>query len=160
VERVEALLLAGAGPVVVFSDHVDSAKLLAATLEKKYRVGLVHGEVDLRFRQAWVDGFQTGKLDALVATIPALKEGVTLTRGNRLVYNDLPWEPASLEQSAKRIHRIGQTRPCFVDIIALTGMDAMIARTLARKMSVIDKILSPLEQESRNAKPCNFTARS
>ena len=160
VERAEALLAAGMGPLVIFSDHVDSAKLLSAALAKKYTVGLIHGEVDLKFRQAWIDGFQSGKVDVLVATIPALKEGVTLTRSNRLIYNDLPWEPASLEQSAKRIHRIGQTRPCFVDIIALTGMDAMIARVLAKKMNVIDKILSPLEEDTRNAKPRNFTARS
>lgn len=147
VSRVLELSLAGCSPILVFTDHVDSCTLICDALAKTLRVASVSGEVSATERQAYIDAFQRGDLDALVATIPTLQAGVTLTASNRIVFNDLPWEPASLEQAAKRIHRIGQTRPCFVDIISITGVDTMISKCLLEKTKIINKVLSPIEKE-------------
>jgi SNF2 family DNA or RNA helicase len=148
IERVMQLSECEALPVLIFSDHVASSKVIASALyEKKLRIGLITGETPQASRQGIIDAFQGGKLDVLVATIPTLQAGVTLTRANRIIFNDLPWEPASLEQASKRIHRIGQDRPCFIDVISYTDIDATISKLLLSKIRTIDKILVGVQEK-------------
>lgn len=65
-----------------------------------------------RFRRA--KAFQEGRGDVLVAGIDALREGVTITRPNRLVFVEHSWSPYKNEQLMARLYRIGQDRPVMV----------------------------------------------
>jgi SNF2 family DNA or RNA helicase len=47
-----------------------------------------------------------------------------------------------MAQAAKRIHRIGQTRPCFVRVAALAGsLDEALMTVLVRKTTDIRTVL-------------------
>lgn len=58
--------------------------------------------------------------------------GLNLQKANKIIYFTLPLSSELFEQSKKRIHRIGQERPCFYYIMMCRG-------------SIEEKILSTLE---------------
>jgi SNF2 family DNA or RNA helicase len=57
------------------------------------------------------DRFQSGGWPVLVTTIELIKEGVTLTRADGVIFTEHSYRPSSNEQALRRIHRIGQERP-------------------------------------------------
>jgi SNF2 family DNA or RNA helicase len=137
-EYVNALYEGGSGPVVVFTDHRDSAAILHKLLPGSTAVT---GEMDPAMRGLTVVKFQAGKIPFLVATIGALSVGVTLTASQHVVFNDLNWTPTDNEQAVKRISRIGQKKISFAHYIQSTPTDAYIQRTLLQKMESIDKVV-------------------
>lgn len=141
-EYCENMLLEGSGPLVIFSDHVASTLLIGKTLaSKKYRVAVITGAISPGERATYVDEFQKGNLDAIVATIGSLSVGVTLTAARNLVLNDLSWVPADNLQAEKRIHRIGQKMACFSHFIVSSPTDGYIQKTLTSKLETINKVL-------------------
>jgi SNF2 family DNA or RNA helicase len=137
-EYVNALYEGGSGPIVVFTDHRDSAAILHKLLPDST---VVTGEMDPAMRGLTVVKFQAGKIPFLVATIGALSVGVTLTASQTVVFSDLCWSPTDNEQAVKRISRIGQKKVCFAHYIQSTPTDAYIQRTLLQKMESIDKVV-------------------
>jgi SNF2 family DNA or RNA helicase len=138
VEYCQTLQEGGSGPLLVFTDHVESAKLLADRLG----VRPITGASPMHERMATVERFQTGRIPAVVATIGALSVGVTLTAARHVVFNDLSWVPSDNAQAEKRIHRIGQKNACFAHYIESTPTDAYIRKTLLEKSESISKVIS------------------
>lgn len=127
--------------VVIFSDHrtpVDT--IFDALQKKKIPCGKIYGGTDIEERQKLVDLFQSGKIKALVCTIPAAGVGLTLTKANKMIFNDLAWVPASNKQAEKRILRIGQRNNCIFYSMVFRGIDALIAKTLKAKEETINQI--------------------
>lgn len=124
--------------VVVFSDHVK----VVSELSKKFSnsVGIT-GEVAADKRADYVRKFQSGKIRVIFATIGALSTGVTLTASSNLVFNDYPWVPADLLQAEKRIHRIGQEKPCLIHMLFSGNMDKMIYHTILKKLKTIGEVV-------------------
>ena len=139
VEYVKDLQAQTRRPIVVFTDHVETARLLGHMFEAKARY--VTGKTPIHKRDEVVKEFQLGKIPVLVATVGCLSVGVTLTRSNNVVYNDIPWVPGDLEQSIKRIHRIGSTEKCVAHFLAWGPIDARIIKTLNDKVKVIKAVL-------------------
>ena len=126
------------GPVLIFTDHIEACK----RIEEEIRTGggrtrSITGSTPASQRSALVDVFQSYNIDALVCTIGSMSTGFTLTASNRIIFNDLSWCPADNAQAAARIHRIGQTKPCFVTHMVSGGVDEMITKTLTEKMKTI-----------------------
>jgi SNF2 family DNA or RNA helicase len=75
-----------------------------------------HGQLSDDVREKAKETFQ--KEDCLarvfVSTRPSLAVGATLTRASRVVFNDLPWNMADIQQAEDRTHRIGQINPVVV----------------------------------------------
>ena len=140
VKYVKDLLEAGEGPVLVYSDHVDPAEKIAEGL-KKYRVGVITGSTPMKVRHDLVTALQEGRLDVLSATIGALSEGVTLTRSQNLVFNDLSFVPGDIAQVEKRIHRIGQEGACTIHRMIWGKLDLHIGRELDKKIAVLVETL-------------------
>ena len=60
--------------------------------------------------------------------------GLNLQKANKVIYYTLPEKSDLFEQSKKRIHRIGQDKPCFYYIMLVDGsIEEMILRTLERR---------------------------
>lgn len=143
---VEELLDQGIGPIVLFSDHVEPVTTVAEGLGLRYRVGMVHGEVPAGKRQAIVDAFQAGKVDLLVATIGSMSLGVTLTKANIVVFNDLNFDPTKNRQAEGRVYRISQSADkvlCYT--ILREGVDERIHELLEQKLAVTSKVLAEYE---------------
>jgi SWI/SNF-related matrix-associated actin-dependent regulator 1 of chromatin subfamily A len=131
-------------PILVFSDHIDSCHAIDEQLKLKraLRTRVITGATPSDDRSRFVDQFQNGLIDVLIATIGSMSTGFTLTATNRVVFNDLSWCPADNEQAEKRIHRIGQKRDCFVVHILAEGIDRKIRQVLEEKQATLDKLYS------------------
>jgi len=127
-------------PLLIFTDHVASASLILTALSG-LRVALITGAVKSEDRIKIVNRFQSGEIDAIVATIGSLSVGVTLTAAKHVVFNDLSWVPADNLQAEKRIHRIGQKSACFSHFIISSPTDAYIQKTLVSKMKTISTVM-------------------
>lgn len=138
---VQDELESGTVPIVIFSDHVFPAIYIHDQLAKNgWVVGLIKGGDDLNKRANLVERFQKGLVDVLVST-SAGYEGITLTKSNIIVVNDIPWVPAKLEQLRFRIDRMTQTRPCRCIYIIGSRADDQISQTIRAKMKVINAVI-------------------
>ncbi len=121
--------------VVIFTDHVEACKTIADGLN----VIPCTGQLSVEKRAQAVQDFQDGKTKAIVATIPSLSTGVTLTKANHMILNDYPWVPGDLTQTIGRINRLGQDKSCFIHRILGSPQDRYIIETLEKKRSVIEQ---------------------
>ena len=109
------LINSGHSPVVIFTDHVDSAELISKGVKGQCR--FIHGKVSDSDRASAVDLFQKGELDAIVLTYGTSSTGINLQNSNQMVLNDLPWVPEDLTQALARTRRKGQKKQCFYHIV-------------------------------------------
>jgi SWI/SNF-related matrix-associated actin-dependent regulator 1 of chromatin subfamily A len=123
--------------VLIFTDHRKPAFKLASF----FKCPAITGSTPMEDRAKYVAGLQSGQLRVLVATIGALSVGVTLTAANHVVFNDISWVPSDNAQAEKRIHRIGQAKPCFAHYIETSETDAYIGETVREKMDTIGEII-------------------
>lgn len=73
--------------------------------------------------------------------------GLNLQKANKIVYFTPPLSSELFEQSKKRIHRIGQEKPCFYYYLTCKGsVEEKIYRTLAMRRDYTDKLF----EESNN----------
>ncbi len=67
--------------------------------------------------------------------------GLNLQKANKMVYFTLPERSDLFEQSKKRIHRIGQNRPCFYWILqCANSVDEWIHETLLERKDYTDEL--------------------
>ncbi len=67
--------------------------------------------------------------------------GLNLQKANKVIYFTLPLMSELFEQSKKRIHRIGQTKPCFYYILTVKdSVEAQIKETLEMRKDYTDKL--------------------
>ena len=136
---VEGVLEEDGGPVVIFTDHLDSYHALMGSFPKLRVLG-IHGGLSSDKKDEVAEKFQAGRADILVIT-RAAREGLNLFRAAHLVVNDLPWVPGWMEQIVKRIHRKGQTRDCLIHYIFGSYQDAHIRKTLEEKSKELEELL-------------------
>ena len=89
----------------------------------------------------------------LVGSLATLREGVTLTQSDLVVFVEQAWVPAVNEQAMRRVHRLGQTRPVQALVYHTPGsVDLRRLRVLAAKAdsqarflsrSTLDALLGP-----------------
>lgn len=68
-------------------------------------------------------------------------KGLNLQKCNRIIYFTLPLSSEDFEQSKKRIHRIGQERPCFYYLMICKGtVEEQILQTLETRRDFTDEL--------------------
>lgn len=141
VDLMKDELTSGLRQVVIFAQHLEALKIIAAGLEK-FGVGLVHGGVSGKDRQTAIDEFQAGKRRVFVAQLQAASTAITLTAASNVVYAEASWVPSDNFQAAKRCHRIGQPHSVLARFIALAGsIDERVMAVLARKTKAISQLI-------------------
>lgn len=134
----QGLLDEGYGPLIIYSDHPKAVKLIDEGLTGDGVT--VTGNTPMKDRAHYVDLFQAGKLDYLVASIRAFSEGINLTAANNMVFNDLNWVGAINQQAVKRIHRIGQERRSIVHYMVGSRIDNIILNAVKSKDEVAERL--------------------
>lgn len=67
--------------------------------------------------------------------------GLNLQKANKVIYYTLPLMSELFEQSKKRIHRIGQNRPCFYYTLTVkNSIEGQIKKTLEMRKDFTDKL--------------------
>lgn len=123
-------------PTVIFCTFRSTAELvstmLAAELGRNSTV--IHGGFPMKHRQETARGFAHGKYDVLVGTYGTISEGFTFTRADTSIFIERDPRPTKRHQALKRIHRIGQTKPCLaIDLVAPNTCDSAMLDLLAEK---------------------------
>lgn len=121
--------------VLIYSDHIDAATVIA----NEFDVQPITGLVPAVKRGKMADKFQAGEGRVLVATIGSLKEGKDLYRANHLIFNDLCWVPGDLKQVVNRIRVVGKKTKCTIHRIFGSPQDEYIGNTLDEKIDTIEK---------------------
>lgn len=121
------------GKVVVYVWFKDSANAIVDALGGK--AILVTGDIAPRKRDALADKWRTPSgPQVLVATIPSLKEGISLTEARDVVFLEHSELPADQEQCIKRLCRRGQTHLVQVHHLwAEKSVDMVIKKVLSNR---------------------------
>ena len=119
--------------VIIWTGFVDNVDWLTTKLAD-FRPVRIHGALPISQRDKAVDAFTNGPNLVLVATPGAAKEGLTLTSANHAIFFDRSFSLDDYLQAQDRIHRISQTRECFIhNLIAQDTIDEWVDVLLTAK---------------------------
>lgn len=124
--------------LVVFHNFTaERAKLASiAHLECGRTVGFVNGDT-----KDGIDVFNGHDDCVLFVQYQAGAMGLNLQKANKIVYFTPPLGSEIFEQSKKRIHRVGQDKPCFYYYLTCKGsIEEKIYKTLAMRKDYTDKL--------------------
>ena len=138
-EHLEGLLATGA-KVVCFLVHTEIAEALRVHFPT---AAFITGRIAPNKRQAQVDRFQDDpECRLMIANITAGGTGFTMTAGTIVVFAELDWVPARVEQGEDRCHRRGQTEMVLVQHLAVEGsLDVRLVEVLLQKQMVVEAAL-------------------
>lgn len=119
--------------LIVWTGFVDNVDWLANNLAEFDTVRM-HGNLPIHERNRAVESFIRSTSRILVATPGAAKEGLTLTTANHAIFYDRSFSLDDYLQAQDRIHRISQTRHCYIhNLIANNTVDEWVDVLLAAK---------------------------
>jgi len=112
--------------VVIISNYTSALTVIDESVLKKKGLSSVRldGSVANKDRGPMVDSFNSGSVDHSFAFLLSSKAGgcgLNLIGANRLIMVDADWNPATDHQAMARVYRQGQTKPCFIYRMFLTG---------------------------------------
>lgn len=119
---------------IVWSAFNDNCEWLAKKLSA-FGAHALTGRLPIDRRNAIVKWFLENDEDrVLVATPGAAKEGLTLTVANHVIFYDRTYSLDDYLQAQDRIHRVSQTRTCYVyNMIMTDSVDEWIDSLLEEK---------------------------
>lgn len=124
--------------VVFYNFTVELEKLKAVTDRP---ISIINGETkDLENYELYDDSvtfvqYQAGAM------------GLNLQKANKIIYFSLTEKSELFEQSKKRIHRIGQERPCFYYVLMTKGsIDEDVYRNLKMRKDYTDELFTEYER--------------
>lgn len=127
--------------VIIWTTFNENCEYLTKKL-KPFGSLALHGKLPIERRNSVVKWFLENESDrVLVATPGAAKEGLTLTVANHVVFYDRTYSLDDYLQSQDRIHRVSQTKTCYVYTMLMEDsvdewIDALIEeKSLAAKLA-------------------------
>lgn len=88
---------------------------------QKYGSVKIHGKMNIDDRNRSVERFRTDEHKILFATPASAKEGLTLTMANHVIFYDRGFSLDDYLQAQDRIHRISQTKTCYIHNMIING---------------------------------------
>lgn len=133
---------------VVFAYHRDAITTVETELRAAgIRAQQLTGSTPDRQRQELIAGFQTGKVEVVVAQLLAAGTAIDLSAADHGYFLELDWVPANNAQAAARLVALGKKTPVSYDIATVAGtVDEAIQATLARKTREITTIFGDKPQ--------------
>lgn len=135
-EAVKDLLESSEGRFVIFYNFNDEFVKLKAICDRLERpVSVLNGSVkDL-------SNYRKEPNSVCLVQYQAGAKGGNLQEGDKIIYFSLTEKCEDWMQSQKRIHRIGQEKPCFYYILLATGtVDMQIYNALERGVDFTDEL--------------------
>lgn len=124
--------------VVVAAHHREVVDELA----NRYGNLKIQGGMDVELVEEYKELFQTGDVEdapVMVLSIQAAKTGHTLTAAQDVLFVELPWTPADVDQTYSRCHRLGQKGSVNVTYMLCEGtIDQEIHAIINEKRDVVN----------------------
>lgn len=122
--------------VIVWSSFTDNVDWLARELSE-FGPRRIHGKMAMDDRNRSIDAFmERPDCEVLIATPGAAKEGLTLTAANHVVFYDRSFSLDDYIQAQDRIHRISQSRACYVtNLLMPDSIDEWVNELLIAKQA-------------------------
>lgn len=119
---------------IVWSNFIENIDYFHKKYSR-YNPRKIHGSMSIEERNKSVDIFKKDKgCKVLFATPQAAKEGLTLTVANNVIFYDRGFNLDDYLQAQDRIHRISQTKKCYIyNIMIENSVDEWIDRLLEAK---------------------------
>ena len=119
---------------IVWTSFNENCEWLAKKLSP-FGAHALNGRMSMERRNAVVKWFLENEADrVLVATPGAAKEGLTLTVANHVIFYDRTYSLDDYLQAQDRIHRVSQTRTCFVyNLIMVDSVDEWVDALIEEK---------------------------
>lgn len=119
---------------IVWSNYIENVEYFSKKY-LRYNPAKIHGSLSINERNNSVDRFKKdNSCKVLFATPQAAKEGLTLTVANHVIFYDRGFNLDDYLQAQDRIHRISQTKKCFIHNILIKGsVDEWIDKLLGAK---------------------------
>ena len=120
---------------IVWTSFIENADWLTGVIRKWWDAVKLHGKMAMDDRDRSVRQFlEDEKIRVLIATPGAAKEGLTLTVANHVIFYDRSFSLDDYLQAQDRIHRISQTRTCYVyNILMSKSVDEWVDVLLKEK---------------------------
>ncbi len=94
---------------------------------------------DVEDAKSRFQGEDVGTAPVIVLSIQAAKTGHTLTASQDVLFVELPWTPADLDQTYSRCHRLGQKGSVTVTYLLCEGtIDEHIYNLIENKRAIVD----------------------
>lgn len=144
IEFVEDILENSDSKVIVFSDSDDAATMIAKHFGSSavLHVGSTSHEKRELAKESFND--ENSHVRVFVATTGSAREGLNLTIADKVVFNDLPWTPADLNQAEARAHRLGQKNCVNVYWMSVESneFDSRSIQILKDKMKIYEALIN------------------
>ncbi|CAN3375303.1 hypothetical protein DIURU_002128 [Diutina rugosa] len=109
--------------IVIVSNFTSTLDLIQSVLEKLELAFIrLDGQTHAKHRSKLVREFETNsQISCFLLSSKAGGVGLNLVSASRLILFDNDWNPSVDLQSMGRIHREGQTKPCYIYRLVTTG---------------------------------------
>jgi SNF2 family DNA or RNA helicase len=137
-EMAREFLLQTNKKLVLYVKHIDVLRGLHNNLTD-YKPAAVHGAVPAALRERELERFRSDKeCRVFIAQMDTAGTGFDLVEASDAWFAEITWNPSTILQAAKRLHRPGQRRPVAVRLFSLQGtLDTAVERVIARKTGQI-----------------------
>ncbi|MCR5834669.1 MAG: DUF3883 domain-containing protein [Selenomonadaceae bacterium] len=149
--------------LIIFTEHRDTLNYLQEKISNLFGrsdiVVTIHGGLNHVERHRIENQFKTDKNVFVLIATDAAGEGINLQIAHLMINYDLPWNPNRLEQRFGRIHRIGQTKICYLwNLVANETREGKVFNNLLKKIrnesdALNGKVFDVLGKISFNNKP-------
>lgn len=121
--------------LIFYNFKAEASLILNIAHELNRPVSIVNGDVKI------LDGYEQYDNSITLIQYQAGAMGLNLQKANKIVYYSLPERSDLFEQSKKRIHRIGQTQPCFYYVmLCRNSIEEDIYKALEEKRDYTDEL--------------------
>lgn len=135
--------------VIVFAPFRYYVELLAGVLGRRYRVGMIHGDVPKSKRDEIFTSFEkSSDIQIIVAHPRTMSHGLTLVAADTIVWAAPCQSPETYEQANARITRSGQINNTHIIHLQSTKAETNTYSRIKRKLKTQGVLLEMFEQAS------------
>lgn len=127
--------------VIIFYQFRKEGDLIENLL-KELKVTYTRVEANMKGN---IEDFKQKKIQCLLGNIFSISEGLNLQNCNQAIYFSLPWSYKDYAQSLDRMHRPGQDKTVFINIlITKNTIEEEIYKALSKKEDFAVKLFKPV----------------
>jgi SWI/SNF-related matrix-associated actin-dependent regulator 1 of chromatin subfamily A len=138
-------------PLVVFAHHKDVIERLAdaSWYDVAKNAETITGSTPDKDRQRIIADFQEGKIQFLICSTLAMKEGVNLDTADTTLFVERQWVPAHEKQAAARVRRLTQESSVCHKVVlsAKDTVDTHFDKVVSEKAAIVKAALDGTEED-------------